>query len=217
MQVTDKTYVVYRHLFPNGKSYIGITCAKPYTRRWTSGGMYRKQHKMNNAITKYGWENVKHIVLLSGLSLEEANKKEKELIAKYNSIANGYNVSGGGGSNKGISPSLETRNKISIANKGKKRPWATENLQSFVENNGAWNKGKTLSSSHYQKLMPHWKKRCKPITAFDRYTMKPVLHFDSCENAAKFVGIAPENISRCAKGIRPTSAGYVWRYDDACV
>lgn len=213
MQV-EKTYVVYRHIFPNGKSYIGITCAKPYTRRWTGGGMYRQQPKMSNAIKKYGWANVKHIVLLSGLSLNEANKLEREMITKYNTIENGYNVSPGGGSNKGLPHSAEARYKISIAGKGKKRPWAGANLRAFMENNGAWNKGRPLSPSHYQNLMPHWKRFCKPITAFDRHTMKPVLHFDSCEEASKFVGVSAENISRCARGRRPTSAGYIWRYDN---
>ena len=217
MQVNEKTYVVYRHIFPNGKSYIGITCAKPYTRRWTSGGMYRSQKKMNYAINKYGWDNVKHEILFSGLSLENANKVEQEMIATYNSIENGYNISVGGGCNNGIARSEETRRKISLSRKGKTNPGAYDNLRNYISNNGAWNKGKPLSQSHYSHLMPHWKKMRKPITAYDRYTLKPVYHFDSCEDAAKTLGVSPENISRCAKGRRPTSKGYVWRYDNGSV
>lgn len=216
MQV-GKTYVVYRHIFPNGKSYIGITCAKPYTRRWTGGGMYCQQPKMSNAIKKYGWENVKHIILFSGLSLDEANKLEREMITKYNTIENGYNVAPGGGGNKGFHHSAEARHKISISAKGRKRPWASANLRTFMKNNGAWNKGRTLSPSHYQNLIPTWERKCKPITAFDRHTMKPVLHFNSCEEASKFAGVSPENISRCARGRRPTSAGYIWRYDNESI
>lgn len=217
MQVKEKTYVVYRHIFPNGKCYIGITCAKPYTRRWTSGGRYRKQKKMNNAIEKYGWDNVVHEILFSGLSLEKANELERVMITKYNSIENGYNISIGGGCNKGLPCSKETREKISLSRKGKTNPRAYENLRDYVTQNGAWNKGKALTQSHYESLIPVWKKKCKPITAYDRHTMKPVYHFDSCEEAAKTLGVSPENISRCARGRRPTSKGYVWRYDDESI
>lgn len=215
--IKEKTYVVYRHIFPNGKSYIGITCSKPYHRRWTSGGRYRKQPKMNRAIMKYGWDNVKHEILFRDLSLDIANKIEQEMIAKYNSIENGYNISIGGGCNYGLKCSEETKQKISIANRGKHCPWSAQNLLNYVKKNGAWNKGKHLSPTHYQKLTNHWERKRKPITAYNRITNEPILHFDSCENAAKVVGISPENISRCARGRRPTAAGYVWRYDDESI
>ncbi len=32
-----KKYVVYLHIFPNGKYYVGITCANPVNRRWRGG------------------------------------------------------------------------------------------------------------------------------------------------------------------------------------
>lgn len=217
MIVKEKTYVVYRHIFPNGKSYIGITCAKPYYRRWKSGGMYRKQPKMNHAIMKYGWDNVKHEVLFHGLSLDDANKIEQEMIVKYNSIENGYNSSIGGGCNYGLKHSEETKRKISMANRGKPHPWSAQNLSEYVKKNGVWNKGKRMSPTHYQNSIPNWKRNCKPITAYDRITNEPILHFDSCENAAKAVGVPPENISRCARGRRPTSAGYIWRYDNESI
>jgi hypothetical protein len=36
-----------------------------------------------NAIKKYGWENIKHEVLFEGLTKQEADKKEIELITYY--------------------------------------------------------------------------------------------------------------------------------------
>lgn len=52
------SYCVYCHTFPNGKRYVGISsdCEK----RWRNGKGYETQPKMNRAIQKYGWENIKH-------------------------------------------------------------------------------------------------------------------------------------------------------------
>ena len=111
-----KTYSVYRHTFPNGKVYIGITGRDPKD-RWRNGKGYRKQGKMYNAVVYYGWRNVIHDVLYTGLSKEEAEAKEIELIKQYDSIKNGYNADNGG-STYGFH-SDETKQKISKAHKGK--------------------------------------------------------------------------------------------------
>lgn len=217
MQVKEKTYVVYRHIFPNGKSYIGITCSKPPHRRWTSGGRYRKQPKMNHAISKYGWENVRHEILYRDLSHSDANRLEQEMIAKYDSISRGYNVSIGGGSNYGYKCSDETKHKISIANKGKPHPWSARNLPEYVKKHGAWNKGKKLSPEHYSKVLALAKSKGKPITAYDPITHEPLLHFESCEAASRATRVATSGIRKCLKGRTKTSAGYIWRYDNESI
>ena len=101
MQV-EKTYVVYRHIFPNGKSYIGITCVTPYYYRWRAGSSYSHQPKVYNAIKKYGWENIKHELLYENLPQDTTNRIEQEMIEKYDSIENGYNISIGGGGTYGV-------------------------------------------------------------------------------------------------------------------
>ena len=79
-----KTWVVYVHIFPNGKKYFGITCKIP-DKRWENGHGYTKngQPVMYHAIKKYGWENIKHEILFTNLTKKEAELKEKELIALY--------------------------------------------------------------------------------------------------------------------------------------
>lgn len=99
----NHSYSVYMHLFPNGKRYIGIT-ANSLKRRWARGIGYKGQPRVYRAIKKYGWENIKHIVLFEGLTKEEACKKERDLIKKYKTtdIKYGYNISlGGEDGNKG--------------------------------------------------------------------------------------------------------------------
>ena len=216
MQVTEKRYIVYRHIFPNGKSYIGITCVKPYYYRWRAGSSYSQQPKIYRAIKKYGWKNVIHEVLYDNLSREDANRLEQEMIDKYNSIENGYNISTGGGGTNGIPCSDEKKLKISKANKGK--PNRNDNLAKWRKEHGAWNKGRRLTPEHYHKIVTERKARCnKAISAYNPITLKRVLRFDSCADAARAMGVAKTCISRCAKGGRKTSAGYVWRYDDESI
>lgn len=96
-----KTYLIYKHTNKiNGKCYIGQTCQVPEKRWGKNGNGYRNKHKKFwNAIKKYGWDNFTHDILYYNLSAEDANKLERQLIEKYNSIKNGYNISEGGSNN----------------------------------------------------------------------------------------------------------------------
>ena len=87
-------YCVYCHTFPNGKRYIGIT--NNAENRWRNGNGYKHQKKIWNAIVKYGWDNIRHEILIDGITKEKAQELEKKLIAEFDSIKNGYNVSSGG-------------------------------------------------------------------------------------------------------------------------
>lgn len=112
-------YIVYKHICPNNKVYIGITSLKPNI-RWNSGYGYSHNILFFRAIKKYGWKNIKHQILYKDLTKEEAEQKEIELIKKYKSNNNkyGYNIENGGNSIGKLSN--ETKIKLSIAHKGKK-------------------------------------------------------------------------------------------------
>ncbi len=127
-------YSAYKHTTPNGKIYIGITGVNP-KRRWANGEGYRNQI-FYRAVKKYGWENINSEILFEGLNKEEAEKKEIELISCYKSNIPeyGYNIQNGGSlagkhsdltkkklSNlkKGIKFSIEHKNNLSLARRGK--------------------------------------------------------------------------------------------------
>lgn len=98
------SYIVYKHTSPVGKIYIGITKMNPI-RRWANGLGYKNCSHFFNAILKYGWDNIRHEILYTELTQEEAEYKEKELIIKYNSNNSdfGYNIQlGGYRNNNGI-------------------------------------------------------------------------------------------------------------------
>ena len=114
----NENYTVYMHRFPNGKVYIGITKYSA-NHRWSNGNGYKRQF-VYKAIKKYGWENIEHIVLFDKLSKEEAEKKEIELIAIYESTnpSKGYNIESGGNVCKKLSET--TKQKIREKHIGKK-------------------------------------------------------------------------------------------------
>lgn len=109
---SNSKFIVYEHVSPEGKRYVGITSRRPQE-RWLSGGKgYKENTHFWNAIQKYGWDNFEHNILASDLSVLEACDMEIELIAKYD-LTNpdkGYNHTSGG---NWSTPDKETRLKLS--------------------------------------------------------------------------------------------------------
>lgn len=94
-QQSDNIYIVYKHTTPNNKVYIGITKHDPKYRWLNNGRGYKVQSTFFNAILKYGWINIKHEILYTNLTEEQALDKEEELIQQYKSYDRryGYNIS----------------------------------------------------------------------------------------------------------------------------
>jgi group I intron endonuclease len=115
--------IVYQHVnIITNKCYIGWT-SNSIDIRW-------KQHvaistkktintKFQNALRKYSLDSWEHKILAENLTIEEAKKKEIELINLYNSYHSGYNSTKGGDGNNGIVMSAESNLKRSNALKGK--------------------------------------------------------------------------------------------------
>ena len=138
-----KKYIVYVHIAPNGKKYVGIT-SQAIQKRWRNGKGYleysKEKRQFNqhfvNAIKKYGWNNFEHIILEDNLDELEAREKEKQYIKLYDSFKNGYNATTGGEGCWNHKVSEEAKEKISKANKG----------------NIPWNKGISLSEEAKKHL-----------------------------------------------------------------
>ena len=67
-----RSYLVYMHISPSNKRYIGITCQKPKKRWGKNGKGYERQEYFYRAIEKYGWDNFQHIIIAKGLTKEIA-------------------------------------------------------------------------------------------------------------------------------------------------
>lgn len=82
---------VYKHTFPDGKVYIGIT-DNP-TQRWEYGHGYQENEEMYAAILASGWKNIQHAILAKCDTRGEAEQLEREYILLYDSEdpEKGYN------------------------------------------------------------------------------------------------------------------------------
>ena len=197
-----KTYIVYMHISPSEKKYIGIT-SLPTEKRWKNGNGYKKQPYFHRAINKYGWDNFQHIIIARGLSEEEAKWLEIELIKELDTINSkkGYNLSRGGDGNN---PTEETRKKMSESQKGKHNGELNPNYGRNGELNPFY--GKKHSEESLKKIR-------KSIICL---TTKRI--FFSVSDASEYYNIHKGNISTCCKGKNksagkfPDGTPLVWRY-----
>lgn len=201
----DKNYKVYKHIFPNGKVYIGITSYRWYkSARWKNGDGYNKQTYMRNAIKKYGWENIKHEILFDNLTKEEAEQKEIELIAFYKSNQReyGYNIQKGGLLRGKLS---EQGRKIlsdkMIYNNPMKNPIIVEKVMSKT-------RGKHLSQERRIMMSLKSPVKKKVICLNDGNV------FDSIQKASEFYNVDRSSISNvCLKKVN-TAGGWSFAYFD---
>lgn len=106
----------------SGKSYIGQTIKTLKQRKREHLNEARRGDKdfyFYRAIRKYGTENFVWLKLCECKSKNELDRMEKYYIVYYDSFENGYNLTLGGEGTVGWCPSIEVRQKISIAKKGK--------------------------------------------------------------------------------------------------
>lgn len=128
----DEIYTVYIHIvskkiskYNYDKYYVGIT-NQPINKRWANGYGYKGQ-PFYKAINKYGWNNIKHLIIATNLLEDEAKEFEKVLISKLKCNARkykyGYNVTDGGDGVTGCIASKETKKKLSESHLGIKNPF----------------------------------------------------------------------------------------------
>lgn len=77
--------------------YVGSTRQNPIY-RWRRGGGYKGNRKFHEAILQYGWDEISHEVVASGIDHDTAMDMEIDLISKYHTQDPefGFNVKNGG-------------------------------------------------------------------------------------------------------------------------
>lgn len=202
---------VYIHTTPDGKVYVGAT-SKPPRVRWNYGYGYRCS-PFYKIIKQFGWNNISHKVVATGLNEQEAFDLEKKLISEYDSTNpdKGYNCATGGRGTWGVKISDETRQRLVDSHLGKENPHSDE-----------WNQ--KISDSIRGKKKPHVgvprseKARAKmagkkPVI---QYTLdgKEVARYETVTDAAKAVSRSVSTIGKCCNGFARTACGYIWKFEN---
>lgn len=200
-------YSVYRHTAPSGKVYVGITKHKNINRRWLKGLGYKKAGIFRFAIEKYGWDNIKHEVLLTNISESEAKYAEKYLIKWYKIHKMSYNLTDGGDGcvgrdpwNKGMHCSEETKKKIGNANKGERNAW--------------WHK--EFPEEMKRKISEAKKGIATKVSKVNQFTLSGdfVREWESISEAARSLHLDGSAISKCCRGKRNYVGKFKWQYKD---
>lgn len=231
-------YCVYAHIFPNGKIYIGLTCQKT-RERWGRGGSNYNQQMIRSAIKKYGWDNIEHKIIDSGLTKEEAADLEKALIKKYNTTDrdHGYNISTGG--EYGITGIPRTAAHCRHISEGRRKTVeqyakdgthlrehasveeAAEYIGGSFQTVSAACRGEKrtaygfvwrFSGDSFDKYSTEARPRKSySVTVAQIKDGKIVARFDSINQAAKAVGVSESTIRQCCDAGRGTVRGYEWK------
>lgn len=233
-----KNYSVYCHTSPSNKKYVGISCN--LEKRWNNGKGYIKNYLFYRAIEKYGWDNFKHEILYNQLTLEEAGKIEKQLIAEWN-LTNpqfGYNLREGGNGNF----SNESRRLMSISRLNNKnsvgrhlsletRQKISESLKQYYKTHTPTMTNKKQSEETKEKLRNRkisdetklkMKQNHADVSGEKNPSAKPIRQLDLNGNileefayatlASRKFNLDLSSIIKCCRGKAKTCGGYKWEY-----
>lgn len=199
--------MVYRHISPSGRIYIGIT-KNSTTRRWgKEGNGYKRCVLFYRAIQKYGWDNMKHEVLFSGLAEKKAKYLEVELIRHYKNLGISYNCTDGGDGYLGFHPSQKTLDTWSEKRKGRtiNQEWRNKIPNTL--------KGRAIP--HETSVRGALGAKLKCSKAVVQFTLEGeyITVFDSIKEAARHFGKEKANsLAACCKGVNSSSYNYIWMY-----
>lgn len=208
-----KTWIVYKHISPSGKIYAGITSKSNPNDRWNNGKNYVACKHFYNAIIKYGWDNFQHIIINSGLAEKVAKDLERKLIKDYKKLGISYNITNGGEGKKlskehrsrigrkGRIISQTTKHKMSVSNKGKKKP------VELVESLRKHNTGLKRTEKHKEAIRKAHSKAVLQI--------KPdgtIIEFASAMEAERVTGVFHNSINKCCHLVIKSAGGYKWKF-----
>lgn len=189
------SYSVYVHILPKevsgcvrDKYYFGVTSRKPYV-RWGRGSHYKQLKVFYPVIQKYGWDNIRHLIVAEGLCEEVAKQMEVALIKMYHTQDRnyGYNVTNGGDGvsgvapyNKGLKMDKEGRERCRQARLGKTMP---ESAKKKIASNSRirWQEGGDFYEKYIKTNTMPFKNKRTYYKGFGNETAKRVMCFETKE------------------------------------
>lgn len=205
---SNKTWLVYEHISPSGKVYVGITSQKVKV-RWQNGGGYIHCKVFYRSILKYGWDNFQHNIIASNLGEQTAKNIEKDLIKFYKDRCISYNITEGGDATTGVPCSPIIKEKIGALWRGKKIP------QEIREKLSKSLLGRKLSQEHKDNIRKSKIGNTngnKVVLQFDNEN-NLLAKYKSAVDAAKEIGSTPNSVTRCCRGEVKTLHKFKFMYE----
>lgn len=197
--------VIYKITSPNGKIYIGQTVQLDIRKIHYKNLHCKKQCKIYNSISKYGWSD-HSFEIIEQIGECELNQREQYWINFYDSFNNGLNLTTGGDSPK---RSEESNKKISESKKGEKN-WMYGRKGKLHHNFGKKSSDETikkLKDSHLGKMTgkdnPNYK---GDIEVYKDGILIGI--YESSNLAAQALNVIAANIRKALRGERKTVGGY---------
>lgn len=226
-----KKYKIYKYTSPSGGVYIGQTSRTISQRAQKNRQQYLLINKetgeflqpsIANAIIKYGWDNFKKEILFDNLSSEEADIKEKELIAFYKADGKCYNIASGG---KGVPGVCEHKVKQYTLNEEFIKEWdSIKDAEEYIGISQASSNISTccLKTKHraygYIWRYAEDNSEIKPLTPYrvpiDQFTKDGdyISTYPTIVEASKQTGIGGTSIGNCLRNRSKSAGGYVWKF-----
>jgi hypothetical protein len=174
-----------------------------------------KGYKFHNAISTYGADSFRWDQIDTASGVDELASKEIKYILEYDTFGNGLNSDKGGGIKKtvyqyNLDGSLNTTfedltlagNSINVRKQDISRAcWSVNNsLGGFI-----W------SYEYKEPFIPQPDNRKKEVVQYSLGGNK-LAHYVSASEASRKTGISKTCITRCCRGEREQSGGFLWRY-----
>ncbi len=171
--------------------------------------------KFHNAINTYGTDSFHWVQIDTASNADELAKKEIQYIDMYNSFEKGYNSDKGGGIKKTIykynlDGSLNSTYE-SLTDAGK-----SINVRKQDISRACWSINHTLggylwSYEYIEPFIPKMDNRKKEVL---QYSLNGNLlaKYVSASEASRKTGISKTCITRCCRGEREHSGGFIWKY-----
>lgn len=223
---TSKTenYIVYCHICPEGKMYIGQSCRSLKDRAGSNGSAYSNCTRFYKAIKKFGWDNIQHITIFEGLSREMASIIEIELIKKYDTTNpdNGYNILPGGALNLKIPQNIYQydlngnfiKEYACVESAGKETCVSNGQIYQSLCGNQQTAGGYIWRYDYLEKIDCNIKPSNvgRPVGQYSKDGIRLSV-FDCIKTASENTGIPVYTISRAVNRPNSLGANYMWSYD----
>lgn len=219
MNKENTNFIIYKaQNILTGECYIGATTKSIQDRKQdhlqkANTGSY---HKFHYAITTTGSDNFTWEQLDTASNSNELAEKETKYIYDFKAIENGYNSDRGGGIQKIIYQYDMNTKELVASYINLKSAAQSVNAKPKSISNACLGYNKTCMSYYwsYSNVVNTKEKSDTRKKQVVQYNLKreELARYISASEASRKTGVSKTCISRCCRGERDNSGGYIWNY-----